>query len=100
MVICDDFDLPLGSIRLRDRGGPGTHNGMKSIINEIGPNFVRLRVGIGPLPTAQDVSSFVLNRFNVDDIEILKRVLIKVNHTAIQWLTEPFSTVQKFANTK
>jgi PTH1 family peptidyl-tRNA hydrolase len=48
LVVYDDFDLPLGRIRLRERGGPGTHNGMKSIVGTLGKtDFPRLRLGIG-----------------------------------------------------
>jgi PTH1 family peptidyl-tRNA hydrolase len=47
LVVYDDFDLPLGTLRLRERGGPGTHNGMRSIVGVIGTDFARLRVGIG-----------------------------------------------------
>lgn len=48
IVIYDDFDLPIGSIRVRKSGGPGTHNGMKSVVQELGSRkFPRVRVGIG-----------------------------------------------------
>ena len=48
LVIFDEVDLPLGKIRLRERGGPGTHNGMRSIVSAIGEDFPRLRVGVAP----------------------------------------------------
>jgi len=47
LVIFDDLDLPVGSLRLRSGGGSGGHNGIKSLIEEIGPDFIRLRIGIG-----------------------------------------------------
>ncbi|MCD8200496.1 MAG: aminoacyl-tRNA hydrolase [Clostridia bacterium] len=47
IVIYDDYDLPKGNIRIRKSGGPGTHNGMRSIVSEIGStDFVRIRIGI------------------------------------------------------
>ena len=53
LVVYDDFDLPLGTLRMRERGGPGTHNGMRSIIQYLGTDdFARLRVGIGGPPGA------------------------------------------------
>ncbi|HPJ80574.1 MAG TPA: aminoacyl-tRNA hydrolase [Candidatus Portnoybacteria bacterium] len=77
IVIYDDIDLPLGKIRFRETGSAGTHNGMKSIIQEIGSeNFKRIRVGIesrGDLtPEKQDISSFVLSQFNEKEQKILK----------------------------
>ncbi len=77
IVIFDDIDLPLGTIRIRENGGPGTHNGMKSIIQEIGSeDFKRIRIGIesrGELaPEKQDISSFVLSDFNKKEIPLLK----------------------------
>lgn len=67
-VIFDDIDLPLGKIRIRDKGSAGTHNGMKSVIEKLGTeNFKRIRIGIesrGELtPKQQDTSSFVLSEF-------------------------------------
>ena len=53
-MIFDDLDLPVGSLRLRIGGGSGGHNGIKSLIEEIGPDFIRLRIGIGrPLKNGQ-----------------------------------------------
>ncbi len=49
LVVSDDFDLPLGRLRIRPHGGPGTHNGMRSIVESLASDrFPRLRVGIGP----------------------------------------------------
>ncbi len=49
LVLVDDMDLPLGKLRFREEGGSGGHNGMKSIISELGrKDFCRLRIGIGP----------------------------------------------------
>lgn len=65
LVIYDDIDLELGKIRLRKSGGPGTHNGMKSIIAHMGTEeFPRLRIGIGaPQPSQKDLSTHVLEPF-------------------------------------
>lgn len=64
LIVCDDFNLPLGTLRLRRRGSDGGHNGLKSIIAETGEGFPRLRIGIGPIPESSNVIDFVLGRFN------------------------------------
>jgi PTH1 family peptidyl-tRNA hydrolase len=47
IVIYDDIDIPLGTLRIRPKGSAGTHNGMKSIISSLGSEFPRIRIGIG-----------------------------------------------------
>ena len=64
IVISDDLALPLGHIRIRERGTAGGHNGLKSIIAAIGTNeFVRLRIGIQPEHPISDPKRFVLDSF-------------------------------------
>jgi len=63
LVVADDFNLPLGAIRLRRGGSDGGHNGLASIIERTGPDFPRLRVGIGPLPQGEGSVDFVLGKF-------------------------------------
>ncbi|MCC6178055.1 MAG: aminoacyl-tRNA hydrolase [Chloroflexi bacterium] len=61
LVVYDDVDLPAGTIRLRERGGPGTHNGMRSIVDEIDTtDFPRLRIGVGQPTNGQDLADYVL----------------------------------------
>lgn len=79
-VIYDDIDLPLGTIRIRDKGSAGTHNGMKSIIESLGTEtFRRIRIGIesrGKLTAKQqELSSFVLSAFTEKEISILKKII-------------------------
>ena len=77
IVIYDDIDLPVGKIRYRDKGSAGSHNGMKSIIQELGSQeFKRIRIGIESrgthTPTQQDISSFVLSNFNEKEFPEIK----------------------------
>ncbi len=61
LVIFDEVDLPLGKLRLRASGSAGTHNGMRSILDEYGrQDFPRLRVGIGPRPEGWELADWVL----------------------------------------
>lgn len=64
LVVVDDFHLPLGALRLRPSGSDGGHNGLKSVIAEVGTGFPRLRVGVGPLPPGVSTVDFVLSRFS------------------------------------
>jgi peptidyl-tRNA hydrolase, PTH1 family len=83
LVVCDDFSLPLGSLRLRPQGSYGGHNGLASIIYELGSDaFARLRIGIGPLPEGCVARDFVLGRFD----EREQAVVDEVQETACQAL--------------
>jgi len=63
LVAHDDLDLPPGSIRLKQGGGHGGHNGLRDIISLMGGNgFARLRIGIGHPGSARDVTGFVLGK--------------------------------------
>jgi PTH1 family peptidyl-tRNA hydrolase len=65
IVVSDDLALPLGKIRIRERGSAGGHNGLKSIIQAIGTNeFTRLRIGIQPEHPISDAKRFVLDSFS------------------------------------
>jgi PTH1 family peptidyl-tRNA hydrolase len=78
LVIYDDLDLPLGTIRLRPEGGPGGHKGMRSIIEALGSQaFPRLRVGIGR-PPGNDAVSYVLSDFTADEQITLEGVYERV----------------------
>ncbi len=75
LVIYDDFDLPFGTLRLRARGSAGTHNGMRSIISQLGSEvFPRIRVGIDRVPPNWNVAKYVLSRFSSDQEQQLPDV--------------------------
>lgn len=73
VVICDDIDLPIGSIRIRKSGSGGTHNGLKNIISETGSKeFIRIRIGVGAKPNKEmDLADYVLGRFSKMELEEL-----------------------------
>ena len=71
VVIYDDIDLPIGSIRIREAGSSGTHNGMKSIIYQLGyDDFPRIRVGIGA-SNGRQLASYVLGGPDKSERELL-----------------------------
>ena len=78
IVIFDDFDLPLGEIRIRKSGGGGSHKGMNSIIQELGSSSLpRIRVGIGPLPEGAEPVEFVLSPFSGGERQELEKALAR-----------------------
>jgi PTH1 family peptidyl-tRNA hydrolase len=75
IVVHDEIDLPLGTARLKQGGGHGGQNGLRSIMEMLGRgDFLRLRIGIGR-PAQGDVSNYVLGNFNPPEMEIFARVL-------------------------
>jgi PTH1 family peptidyl-tRNA hydrolase len=76
IVISDDLALPFGTIRLRERGSAGGHNGLKSIISVLGTNeFTRLRIGIQPEHPLSDAKRYVLAEFSNAEKKELDQVL-------------------------
>jgi PTH1 family peptidyl-tRNA hydrolase len=64
IVIHDDLDLPPGDVRVKVGGGAGGHNGLRSVIGRLGPDFTRVRVGIGRPPAGSGVTDYVLSRMD------------------------------------
>ncbi|TSC58041.1 MAG: peptidyl-tRNA hydrolase, PTH1 family [Candidatus Peregrinibacteria bacterium Greene0416_19] len=73
LVLTDDIDLPIGDIRLRRSGGPGTHNGMRSIVEALGESFPRLRIGLGTPPDGSDLATWVLSTPAKEEQSLLER---------------------------
>lgn len=91
LVISDDVDLPLGSARYRTEGGPGGHNGLKSIISLLGTQvFARLKIGVGAPPERVPLEEYVLGKFVKEEHGVIDRVVIK----ALEILNQP-SAVQE-----
>ncbi|MDR1435374.1 MAG: aminoacyl-tRNA hydrolase [Puniceicoccales bacterium] len=74
VVVCDDITLDLGQIKITERPGTAGHNGLKSILEKMGPGFVRFRVGIGKKKHPHmDLADHVLSRFDGEETEILAK---------------------------
>ena len=88
LVVTDDFNLPVGAVRIRRSGSDGGHNGLKSIIYELGTDqFPRIRLGGGPKPAGYDVVDFVLGRFEPSEQEA-KENSLKAALAACRYLLE------------
>lgn len=89
LVLVDDVELPLGSVRLRAKGSAGTHNGLKSMIERLGTtDFPRLRIGIGPVPNGQDRVAFVLGRYSKAMHEQVEQLKKKAAEAARCWVND------------
>ncbi len=75
LVVYDELDIPLGSLRLRKKGGAGGHNGMRSLIQHLGQDFPRLRLGISRPPGRMPPAAYVLQDFGKDEEPIVNEIL-------------------------
>jgi len=75
LVVVDDVDLPLGTLRLRQRGGAGTHNGLRSVVESIGEGFPRLRLGVRGESPWQDLAEYVLSPFEPAEVEVAQAMV-------------------------
>ena len=80
IIIHDDLDLPIGSLKLKIGGGHGGHNGLRSIISHAGKSFIRLRVGIGHPGNKVDVTNWVLGKFKVTEKDLIQESFFKFNN--------------------
>jgi len=69
LVVVDDIDLPLGRLRLRKKGGPGTHNGLRDLCGVVGRSFPRLRVGVRGEAPWDDLAAYVTSPFPSDEFD-------------------------------
>jgi len=99
-VICDDVNLPLGTLRIREKGSDGGHKGLRSIIYQLGTEeFPRLRLGVGPAPEKMDLEDFVLENFKKEEEksveELIQRGLIAVESSIALGVRESMNRFNK-----
>jgi PTH1 family peptidyl-tRNA hydrolase len=99
LLIYDDLDLPFGVLRLRERGSAGTHNGMKSVIGQLGSQvFPRIRFGVGQGPPGRDAARYVLGRFTRDEETQLPPLQARVADAVEVILREGFTVAMNRYN--
>ncbi|MBV9737748.1 MAG: aminoacyl-tRNA hydrolase [Candidatus Eremiobacteraeota bacterium] len=98
LVICDDLDIPFGTLRMRPHGGHGGNNGLRSIIATIGEDFPRIRIGIGR-PQFDSVDH-VLSEFTSDERPLLEAIINAAAEGAQRWLDEGLEASMQFVNTR
>jgi PTH1 family peptidyl-tRNA hydrolase len=94
VVIHDDLDLPFGAIRFKMGGGHGGHNGLKSTDSLISKEYLRIRMGIGRPEHKGEVSSFVLGRYEAEQLELLqKQIAQAADAVEALWRTDSWEDV-------
>jgi PTH1 family peptidyl-tRNA hydrolase len=88
LVIADDVELPFGTLRMRGKGSPGGHNGLKSIEQRLGSDqYPRLKVGVGRNDhTAKSLANHVLGKFSSSERELLEYVIERAADQIDVWL--------------
>jgi PTH1 family peptidyl-tRNA hydrolase len=100
IIVHDDLDIPLGTLRIRPKGGTGGQQGMRSILTTLGSQDIpRLRVGIGRPPGRMDPADYVLHDFDPGQIAALNDVLDRAVKALIVFVTEGLDkAMNKFNN--
>lgn len=89
LVVCDDFNLPVGRLRFRGSGSAGGQKGLADILRRMGTQEIpRLRVGIGPLPPQWDVADFVLSRFDKEERKTMDQLVNVAADGVADWVRE------------
>ena len=88
LILVDDFQIPLGTFRLRSDGSAGGHNGLKSIEGALqSQQYARLRIGVGPLPEGvSDWADYVLAPFEPDEVEQINALMPQMIEAVDKWL--------------
>lgn len=99
IVIYDDMDVDIGKIKLRKQGGPGSHNGMKSVVWELNSqDFSRIRVGIGKPILKELMMSYVLEKLSDEKYKELDETTTKAADAAIEFIKNGIDTAMNKFN--
>ena len=99
LVVYDDLDLPVGSLRLRLKGSSGGHRGVESIIKYIGTqNFPRLRIGIGRPKKKEDVAKYVLSPFTPEEEKVISQAIKKATRCILRILETSIEHAMEYCN--
>lgn len=102
IILCDDITLMPGTIRLREKGSAGGHNGLKSIISQLGSDsFLRIRIGIGgTAPSGDELVDYVLGKPSKEDMEAVQKRYPDINAAVDLMIKGEFTLAQSKYNGK
>jgi PTH1 family peptidyl-tRNA hydrolase len=98
LVVVDEIQLPLGKLRARVRGSAGGHNGLKSVIQYVGEDFARLRLGVGRGDARRDLADHVLSKFEKDEAADVERMIARAADAADVFVTAGIAAVMNEFN--
>lgn len=99
IVVYDDIDLKLGDIRLKAKGSAGSHNGMKSVIENLNTqDFIRIRVGIGAPENKDDMINYVVGQIPKREREILDEAITRAKDSIVEILENGIDTAMNKFN--
>jgi PTH1 family peptidyl-tRNA hydrolase len=99
LVIVDEIALPVGRLRARARGSAGGHNGLKSVIEQLGTNeFARLRIGVGRGDARRDLADHVLSKFDPDERDTIQAATLRAADAAEVFISEGIGRVMNTFN--
>jgi len=88
LVIHDDIDLAYGRLKIKEKGGHGGHNGIRSLMDVFGGgDFMRLRIGVGRSEAGEGVTGHVLGRFSAEQSQLLARIISNARDAAVTVLS-------------
>jgi PTH1 family peptidyl-tRNA hydrolase len=88
LIVCDDFHISLGTLRVRAQGSAGGQKGLADVIRRLGTDAIpRLRIGVGPVPASWDAVDFVLSRFTKDETSEAALSIVRAADAAEAWAT-------------
>ena len=99
LIVCDDVNLPLGTLRLRADGGAGGHHGLASCLEALGTQQVaRLRVGVGVVALPNDLTEFVLSPFEDAERPMMRAVIARAAEACESWVEEGIEVTMNRVN--
>jgi PTH1 family peptidyl-tRNA hydrolase len=98
LVVVDDIDIPFGRLRARASGSAGTHNGLRSVVERLGTEFPRLRVGVGRGDARRDLADHVLAKFEPAEREQLESIITRAADAAEMFAAEGIVKVMNTYN--